>query len=163
MLKNLFTEFDKSCFKHNLYKLYTIGDCYVSISFMDSSKRNPAQEALNTVNFAFDMIDIIDSVRQLINYHDLNMRIGIHTGKIIGGVIGTEIVRYDIYGIDVIIANKMESSGQKGKIQISSATKRLIQDKMDLVNIKYNKQVQINEKIKIKTYFLEKINEFSLD
>ena len=72
------------------------------------------------------MIDIIDSVRQLINYHDLNMRIGIHTGKIIGGVIGTEIVRYDIYGIDVIIANKMESSGQKGKIQISSATKRLI-------------------------------------
>ena len=44
------------------------------------------------------------------------MRIGIHTGNIIGGVIGTEVVRYDIYGKDVLIANKMESSGQKGKI-----------------------------------------------
>jgi class 3 adenylate cyclase len=40
------------------------------------------------------------------------MRIGVHTGKIIGGVIGTDIVRYDIYGKDVVIANKMESTGE---------------------------------------------------
>ncbi len=42
------------------------------------------------------------------------MRIGIHTGKVIGGVVGSDIVRFDIYGKDVIIANKMESEGQKG-------------------------------------------------
>lgn len=50
------------------------------------------------------------------------MRIGIHTGDIIGGVIGTDIVRYDIYGPDVLIANKMESNGEKGRVMISEST-----------------------------------------
>jgi class 3 adenylate cyclase len=56
------------------------------------------------------------------------MRIGIHTGNIIGGVIGTDIVRYDIYGPDVLIANKMESNGEKGRIMISEETLKLIND-----------------------------------
>ena len=44
----------------------------------------------------------------------LNMRIGIHTGKIVGGIIGTKLVRYDIFGSDVLVANKMESNGIAG-------------------------------------------------
>lgn len=44
------------------------------------------------------------------------MRIGIHTGDVIGGVMGTDIVRYDIYGKDVVIANKMESNGEKDRV-----------------------------------------------
>jgi class 3 adenylate cyclase len=44
----------------------------------------------------------------------LNMRIGIHTGTIIGGIVGTEIVRYDIYGSDVVVANKFEETGKTG-------------------------------------------------
>lgn len=60
----------------------------------------------------FKMIDIIEEVKNQINFKDLNMRIGIHTGDIIGGVIGTDIVRYDIYGENVTIANKMESNGE---------------------------------------------------
>lgn len=44
------------------------------------------------------------------------MRIGVHTGKVLGGVVGTDIVRYDIYGQDVTIANLMESSGQVHKL-----------------------------------------------
>jgi class 3 adenylate cyclase len=44
------------------------------------------------------------------------MRIGVHTGNIFGGVLGTDIVRYDIYGSDVMIANKMESNGKKGQV-----------------------------------------------
>ena len=52
----------------------------------------------------------------MIKFDELDMRIGIHTGKVIGGVIGTDIVRYDVYGSDVVIANKMESNGEKGKI-----------------------------------------------
>lgn len=42
------------------------------------------------------------------------MRIGVHTGRVIGGVVGTDVVRYDIYGEDVTIANKMESNGEVG-------------------------------------------------
>ena len=57
------------------------------------------------------------------------MRIGIHTGTIMGGIIGTEIVRYDIFGTDVMIANKMESNSLPGKILISETTKKLIEKK----------------------------------
>ena len=56
------------------------------------------------------------------------MRIGIHTGTLMGGIIGTDIVRYDIFGIDVMIANKMESNSKPGKILISEATRRLVEN-----------------------------------
>lgn len=51
------------------------------------------------------------------------MRIGIHIGDIIGGVIGKNVVRYDIYGKDVLLANKMESNGERGRILISQPLK----------------------------------------
>ena len=54
------------------------------------------------------------------------MRIGIHTGKIVGGIIGTKVVRYDIFGQDVLIANKMESNGRAGAVCISENTYNLI-------------------------------------
>jgi len=75
------------------------------------------------------MIKIIEKVRGIIKYNGLDMRIGVHTvslkvlayfylfilkGTFIGGVLGTDIVRYDLYGADVVIANKMESNGIKG-------------------------------------------------
>jgi class 3 adenylate cyclase len=55
------------------------------------------------------------------------MRIGVHTGEVIAGIIGTKIVRYDIYGPDVLIANKMESGGKPGTINVSDVTMNLIQ------------------------------------
>ena len=76
---------------------------------------------------AFSMIETIKLVRKKINYNGLDMRIGIHTGRIIGGIIGTDIVRYDIYGKDVLIANKMESNGKEGHIMVSTATKNLLE------------------------------------
>jgi class 3 adenylate cyclase len=56
------------------------------------------------------------------------MRIGIHTGDAIGGITGTNVVRYDIYGKDVMIANKMESNGVPGKVAVSQATKDLLEE-----------------------------------
>lgn len=87
----------------------------------NANERNYAEEvifcimlnikAFNVILMGFRMIEIIEKVKLMINFDELNMRIGVHTGKIIGGVIGTDIVRYDIYGEDVAIANKMESKG----------------------------------------------------
>ncbi len=54
------------------------------------------------------------------------MRIGIHTGAIIGGVIGTDIIRFDIYGEDALIANKIESNGEKKRVNISQSTKDML-------------------------------------
>ncbi|CAD8170135.1 unnamed protein product [Paramecium pentaurelia] len=128
MLKNLFVEFDRKCCDLNVYKLYTIGDCYVAIGMIDYHNRNPHQEAKNIIDLAFEMINIIAQVRKQINFDGLNMRIGVHTGPVFGGVMGTDIVRYDIYGPDVLIANKMESNGVKGYVQVSQQTKKYLEE-----------------------------------
>ncbi|KAL4479077.1 hypothetical protein ABPG73_022195 [Tetrahymena malaccensis] len=126
MLRSLFYEFDRSVQYLNLFKLYTIGDCYVVLSFNDINKRNIVEEAKNVIYMGLEMIRIIRNVRSIINFEELDMRIGVHTGRIIGGVIGTDIVRYDVYGSDVTIANKMESNGERGKILISQVTYDLL-------------------------------------
>jgi len=76
---------------------------------------------------AFSMINAIEEAKKK-EFLDIDMRIGIHTGDIIGGVIGTDIVRYDIYGPHVLIANKMESNGERGRIMISETTYKLVND-----------------------------------
>jgi len=76
-----------------------------------------------------EMIDIIAEVRNTSdneNLKELDMRIGVHTGKVIGGIIGSKVVRYDIFGDGVLIANKMESNGIPGKLCISEETRKLI-------------------------------------
>ena len=75
---------------------------------------------------AFDMIKAIRRVNQEKRI-SLNMRIGLHTGEVTAGITGTHIVRYDIYGPDVDIANKMESNGQAGRIDVSEVTKKLLE------------------------------------
>ena len=110
------------------------------MGLIDANNRNPEIEAKNVVEMAFSMIEIIEVTKKIINFHNLNMRIGIHTGTIIGGVIGTEIVRYDIYGGDVLIANKMESNGEKGKIHVSEETKLLLEENFyDQFSFVFNK------------------------
>lgn len=127
MLRSLFEEFDVLCTENNVYKLYTIGDCYVVLGFTNCYDRNPKKEAENVVNFAFEMIKMIEKVkREKPELSCLNMRIGVHTGTIIGGIVGTEIVRYDIYGSDVVVANKFEEHGTIGKVHISEETKKLL-------------------------------------
>ncbi|CAD8085670.1 unnamed protein product [Paramecium primaurelia] len=144
MLKNLFVEFDRKCYELNVYKLYTIGDCYVAFGMIDYNERNPAEEAKNIVDLAFEMIRIIEVVRKQINFDGLDMRIGIHTGCVFGGVMGTDIVRYDIYGPDVLIANKMESNGKKGQVHVSEVTKQLLeQDYEDIYFFTLNTKVTL--------------------
>ena len=82
MLRSLFTEFDKECFENNVYKVYTIGDCYVILGMSDLNSRKPAEEARNVLVVALKMLEIILIVRNKVNYHGLHMRIGIHTVKI---------------------------------------------------------------------------------
>lgn len=151
MLRNLFTEFDRYCLCKNVYKLYTIGDCYVILGIVDAGQRKPAEEAKNVIEMGLIMREVIVKVRREINFDGLDMRIGIHTvsgnppilkGKIICGILGTDIVRYDVYGEDVMISNKMESNGIKGRIQVSEETKKLIEQEYPYdFNFEFNKEI----------------------
>lgn len=80
MLSKLFTAFDKECNKLQLYKVYTIGDCYVVMSFLDGDDRiAPELECADVLELGFSMIEIIAKVRKEVNFDGLHMRIGIHT------------------------------------------------------------------------------------
>jgi len=127
MLSNLFSEFDQLCLVHKAYKVYTIGDCYIAMGYWDrESLRNPGLECRNIVLMAEDMKKVIAQINDDY-FTDLNMRIGVHTGEIIGAMVGTSIVRYDIYGRDVLIAFKMEANSRPGEINLSAVSRNLLE------------------------------------
>jgi len=142
MMKNLFTQFDNCCQQCKVFKLYTIGDCYVVLGLIDNNNRKPVEEARNVVQMGFSMIEVIKEVRKKIDFEQLDMRIGVHTvlslyrtylkGSYIGAIIGTDVVRYDIYGVDVLIANIMESNGERGRVMVSEVTRNYLSDFSDL-------------------------------
>ncbi|CAD8159949.1 unnamed protein product [Paramecium octaurelia] len=155
MLRNLFSNFDEYCQKAEIYKLFTIGDCYVCMGVLDCKKRDPAGEAQKVLAFGFSMIEIINHYKKDPQYQHLNMRIGVHTGRVLGGVVGTDVVRYDIYGEDVTIANLMESSGQEGKILVSEITKNLVESEYEGFQFDYAKDVYLPSKnLTISTYYV---------
>ena len=86
------------------------------------------------------MIDIIREIREQsddASLKNVDMRIGIHTGKMVAGIIGSKVVRYDIFGDGVLIANKMESNGVQSRVCISEDTKKLLMTLPD-VSSRYN-------------------------
>ena len=104
------------------------------------SERYPihaAEEAHRVIQAGLEMIDIIKEVREASDdqsLKDLDMRIGIHSGKVVAGIIGSKVVRYDIFGEGVLIANKMESHGLPGKVCISKATQKLLLENPEIYN-----------------------------
>ena len=79
ILRELFEEFDKICFKHQVYKVHTIGDCYVVLGVLNAFRRNPSKEARNVLEMAIDMIKVIKDIRAKTGFSDLDMRIAIHS------------------------------------------------------------------------------------
>ena len=160
MLMELFKRFDNATKECSVYKVHTIGDCYVVMGFngkVSMNDRNYYEEAKNVCKMGECMIKIIREVRKKVNFEKLDMRIGIHTGPVIAGIIGSTVVRYDIFGSDVLIANKMESSGVPGRINISEDTKKLLESKELPYNLVLNKVVQIPSVGKeIKCYLIDK-------
>ena len=83
LLRILFTEFDKLCLENNVFKLYTIGDCYVVMSLVDVDSRNAVTEAWNVVNMGLSMLRVIQEIKEMDpSYANFDMRIGIHTVSI---------------------------------------------------------------------------------
>jgi class 3 adenylate cyclase len=157
MLMELFKNFDHAAKACHVYKVHTIGDCYVVMGFngkVSMNERNFYDEAKNVCKMGEEMINIIRDVRKKVNYELLDMRIGIHTGTVIAGIIGSSVVRYDIFGSDVLIANKMESSGCPGRINISEDTKKLLESKDIPYNLSVNKVVHIDAANRDITCFL---------
>ena len=120
MLNGLFSEFDRLTELHGFEKIKTIGDAYMAASGVPIAQPNHAELIAKMA------VDMVASIKR---YPDLDIRIGIHSGPVIAGVIGKKRLTFDLWGDTVNIASRMESHGIPGMIQISQDTRKLLGDK----------------------------------
>jgi class 3 adenylate cyclase len=121
-LDNLYSLFDSHLEKYGIYKLDTIGDAFVCIIGAGEAKETEESDATRMIKFAFHMLEDINSFKKKHNL-DLDMRIGVHKGDVVGAVVGSKKPRYLCWGKDCIVGNKLESSGEIGKVHISEAVR----------------------------------------
>ena len=124
MLDDLFSHFDALAERHGLEKIKTIGDCYMVAAGVPSPRPDHAR-ALALM--ALDMQAAMNSVDE-VGHLGLELRVGINSGPVVAGVIGRKRFLYDLWGDAVNTASRMESHGTSGRIQITRATKKLIED-----------------------------------
>ena len=122
LLNELFSEFDRLVEHHGVEKIKTIGDCYMVASGVPNPRIDHAQAI---ASLAIDLVRYINNFAQKYRY-PINLRIGIHSGGVVAGVIGQQKLMYDLWGDTVNTASRMESHGEVGKIQISRATYDLL-------------------------------------
>ena len=119
-----FTEFDRIMEKYGLEKIKTIGDAYLAVSGLPLSN---GKHAKNAVDASLEILSYIQHRKQE-NPNALDIRIGIHSGSVIAGIVGVKKFAYDIWGDTVNTAARMEQSSKPGKVNVSEATYQLIKE-----------------------------------
>ncbi|PZV11324.1 MAG: hypothetical protein DCF20_19630 [Pseudanabaena sp.] len=147
LLNLIFSNFDTLCEKYGLEKIKTIGDAYMVAGGIPLPTEGHA-EAI--ASMALDMVEKVDELRKLTG-KPLQIRIGIHTGAVIAGVIGTQKFIYDLWGDTVNVASRMESHSEVDKIQVTAETYELLKHKFKLVE---RGAIEVKGKGLMQTYWL---------
>lgn len=123
MLESLYRVFDELCGIFDVYKVETIGDAYCVAKGLEGS--SPTSDH-NAHKVAFMALKMIETCSKHVTHDGKNiqMRIGLHTGTALAGVVGRKMPRYCLFGHNVTIANKFESGSEACRINISPTTKR---------------------------------------
>lgn len=122
ILNELFSIFDDLVVRYKCEKISTLGDCYFCVS---GCPEPISSHANNCVDLGLAIVEALEEFRQRTG-HQLDMRIGIHTGSVLCGVMGTKRFKFDVWSKDVTIANQIEACGTAGRVLISSATKHFL-------------------------------------
>jgi class 3 adenylate cyclase len=144
MLNELFSMYDQLAERHGLEKIKTIGDSYMAVAGIPE----PVDDHAHVMaRMGLDMIAGIEAYAQR-HRMKLAIRVGIHTGSVVAGVIGTKKFIYDLWGDTVNIASRMESTGIPGRVQVSEATHALLAERYafeerGLIDVKGKGQMRV--------------------
>jgi adenylate cyclase len=148
-LHTCFKAFDEIIGKHNIEKIKTIGDAYLAVSGLPVPDSRHAENVLNAV---MEIRAFMQNRRQQLGEETFEVRIGIHSGPVVAGIVGVKKFAYDIWGDTVNTAARMESNSEPGKINISETTYNLVKDKF---NCTYRGEIEAKGKGMLKMYFVE--------
>jgi class 3 adenylate cyclase len=110
-LNDLFTRFDEACLRHDVEKIKTIGDAYMAVAGLDPTASRVAAAA---ADLGLEMLDIIGR-----SGRGWQMRVGLHVGPIVAGIIGSRKFAFDVWGDTVNLASRLESTSIPGRLQVS--------------------------------------------
>ncbi len=147
MLNSLFRSFDDLAERHGIEKIKTIGDAYMAVAGVPEPI---ADHAVAMAHMAVDMLEAVHGYARA-NGIELDIRIGIHSGSVVAGVIGTKKFIYDLWGDTVNTASRMESHGVPGRVQVSEFTAKALGDQFELED---RGTVDIKGKGQMHTYLL---------
>ncbi|MEI6064720.1 MAG: adenylate/guanylate cyclase domain-containing protein, partial [Pseudanabaena sp. ELA748] len=147
MLNEIFSEFDRLADYYDLEKIKTIGDSYMVVGGLPLPRPDHAEAIASMA------LEMQRSISKFIRPDGtpFEMRIGIHTGQAVAGVIGKKKFTYDLWGDSVNIASRMESQGIAGSIQVSDATYQILKDKYKFES---KRTIEIKGKGEMTTYLL---------
>lgn len=146
-----YSKFDEIINNYGLEKIKTIGDSYMCAGGLPFPSED---HAVKMIQAAFDISKFVDDSKfnNPFDREGLEIRIGINTGPIVAGVVGTKKFAYDIWGDSVNIAARMESNSEPGKINVSAYTYELIKD---VYHCEFRGEIQVKSKGSMKMYFVE--------